>query len=133
MRKAKRKQRFHQRKRARGAGQGKKKNNSNPGNSITDDAEVVKLVNYNTQLRFPCGLTDDARIYQYIDRDFFWSSEDSDQAFKNRFGYTFKQNDHFDFCNKMNQSLKILVSILLGFLFVNYAFSYCNQIHIVNV
>jgi|AP95_1055475.scaffolds.fasta_scaffold75312_2 hypothetical protein len=36
---------------------------------------------------------------------FFWSSEDSDQAFKNRFGYTFKQNDHFDFCNKMNQSL----------------------------
>ena len=44
MRKAKRKQRFHQRKRARGAGQGKKNNNSNPGNSITDDAEAQPKV-----------------------------------------------------------------------------------------
>tara|TARA_B100000470_G_C19486222_1_gene256657 strand:+ start:191 stop:535 length:345 start_codon:yes stop_codon:yes gene_type:complete len=44
VRKAKRKQRFHQRKRARGAGQGKKNNNSNPGNSITDDAEAQPKV-----------------------------------------------------------------------------------------
>ncbi|MDG2228543.1 MAG: hypothetical protein P8L74_00300 [Gammaproteobacteria bacterium] len=36
---------------------------------------------------------------------FFWSSKDSHQAFKNRFEYTFKQNKHFDFCIKMNQSL----------------------------
>ena len=49
--------------------------------AITADAEVVKLVNYNTQLRFPCGLTDDARIYQYIDRDFFWSAEEGTPAF----------------------------------------------------
>ncbi len=49
--------------------------------AITDDTEVVKLVNYNTQLRFPCGLTDDARIYQYIDRDFFWSGEEGTPAF----------------------------------------------------
>lgn len=42
MRKAKRKQRFHQRKRARGAGQGKKNNNSNP--VITDDAEAQPKV-----------------------------------------------------------------------------------------
>ena len=33
----------------------------------------------------------------------------------------------------MDNTLKILFSILLGFLFVNHAFSYCNQIHIVNV
>ena len=39
--------------------------------AITVDTEVVKVVNYNTQLRFPCVLTDDARIYLYIDRDFF--------------------------------------------------------------
>ena len=51
------------------------------GSPITDDTEVVKLVNYNTQLRFPCGLTDDARIYQYIDRDFFWSGEEGTPAF----------------------------------------------------
>ena len=49
--------------------------------AITADTEVVKLVNYNTQLRFPCGLTDDARIYQYIDRDFFWSGEEGTPAF----------------------------------------------------
>ena len=42
MRKAKRKQRFHQRKRARSAGQGKKNNNSNP--AITDDAEAQPKV-----------------------------------------------------------------------------------------
>ena len=40
MRKAKRKQRFHQRKRAKSAGQGKKNNDSNP--AITDDANVPK-------------------------------------------------------------------------------------------
>lgn len=42
MRKAKRKQRFHQRKRARSAGQGKKNNNSNP--AITDDTEAQPKV-----------------------------------------------------------------------------------------
>ena len=51
------------------------------GSPITDDTEIVKLVNYNTQLRFPCGLTDDVRIYQYIDRDFFWSGEEGTPAF----------------------------------------------------
>ena len=33
----------------------------------------------------------------------------------------------------MDNSLKILFSMLLGFIFVNQVFSYCNQIHIVNV
>ena len=42
MRKAKRKQRFHQRKRARSAGQGKKNNNNNP--AITDEAEAQPKV-----------------------------------------------------------------------------------------
>jgi len=41
VRKAKRKQRFHQRKRAKSAGQGKKNNDSNP--AITDDANVPKV------------------------------------------------------------------------------------------
>ena len=49
--------------------------------AITDDTEIVKVVNYNTQLRFPCGITDDARIYQYIDRDFFWSAVEGTPAF----------------------------------------------------
>jgi len=50
--------------------------------AITIDDEVVKVVNYNTQLRFPCGLTDDARIYQYIDRDFFWGSYNTSPGFE---------------------------------------------------
>ena len=33
----------------------------------------------------------------------------------------------------MDKSLKKIFSILLGYLLVRYAFSYCNQIHIVNV
>ena len=33
----------------------------------------------------------------------------------------------------MNYSLKTIISILLGFIIVNGAFSYCNQIHIVEV
>ena len=42
MRKAKRKQRFHQRKRAKSAGQGKKNNNSNP--AVTDNDENLTKV-----------------------------------------------------------------------------------------
>ena len=42
MRKAKRKQRFHQRKRAKSAGQGKKNNNGNP--AVTDNDENLTKV-----------------------------------------------------------------------------------------
>jgi len=51
------------------------------GSAITVDDEIVKVINYNSQLRFPCGLTDEPRIYQYIDRDFFWSEEEGTPNF----------------------------------------------------
>ena len=33
----------------------------------------------------------------------------------------------------MNYSLKAIISILLAFIIVNCAFSFCNQIHIIEI
>ena len=34
----------------------------------------IRILNYGTRLRFATGLSDESKVYQYIDRDFFWSA-----------------------------------------------------------
>ena len=40
-----------------------------------------RLYDYNSQLRFSADLLNDAKLYQYIDRDFFWSGMEGTPGF----------------------------------------------------
>ena len=40
----------------------------------THTGNDVKIINYGNQLRFASGLSDYSKVYQYINRDYFWSA-----------------------------------------------------------
>ncbi len=58
-------------------------NNINSSSAILDttDGIDIRISNYSSELRFALGLTQDARVYQYIDRNYFWGSHNPAAAF----------------------------------------------------